>query len=320
MSVFFRLIVFRILQGIVVMFVVTMLTFVLLGTTGGDALTALQNDPMVSRQALDKLRKVYSLDQPIYIRYARWLNDFLHGNMGVSFQYNVAVERLLLPRLLNTSIIALLALIFAWTVALLLGTRAAQPKYKYSNWLTSFLVTLLSSTPRLVIALLMLALLPSFLLGQHSGTNESGSAFSFLQAIPPAFALAAPLLALFLAQVQESMKTALRQDFVTFARAKGLKERTVIFRHALRAALNPLITIGGYSLGGVMSGSVIVETIFGWQGLGSLSVVAVRSRDVPLLMGVLVITSAIVLIGNLLADILQQLNDPRLRDVRDSNL
>lgn len=316
MSLLLRLIIFRILQGVAVMFVVTAVTFALLGAAGGDALTALQNDPQVSVQAIEELRKVYGLDQPVYVRYVRWLNDLLRGKMGVSFQYNVAVEKLLLPRFLNTSLLALLALSFAWTVALLLGARAANPKHKISVWITSVLVTILSSTPRLVLALIVLVLMPSFLISQRGAGASENAAISFLQAIPPAIVLAAPLIAFFLTQVQESMREALREDFVAFARAKGLKERTVIFRHALRAALNPLITIGGYSLGGVMSGSVIVEAIFDIHGIGALSVEAVRGRDVPLLMGVLVITSAAVLIGNLLADVLQQINDPRLRQAK----
>lgn len=319
MSNLLRLILLRSVQGVVVMLVVTMLTFALLGRAGGDALTALQSDPQVSVQALEELRKVYGLDQPVHTRYVRWLNDILHGRMGVSFQYNVAVEKLLFPRLLNTSLIALLALVFAWTLALLLGARAANPRNKFSGWIASFLVTVLSSTPRLVFALLMLALLPAFLTQQNTKTDTAATAaLSFMQMIPPAIVLAAPLFALFLTQVQESMRTALREDFVSFARAKGLRERTVLFRHALRAAFNPLITVGGYSLGGVMSGSVIVETVFAVPGLGTLSVAAVQGRDVPLLMGVLVITSAMVLLGNLIADLLQQINDPRLRQTSNT--
>jgi peptide/nickel transport system permease protein len=125
--------------------------------------------------------------------------------------------------------------------------------------------------------------------------------------------LAVPLIALFMAQVRENVRQALGEDFVLVARAKGLSERDIVLRHALRAALNPLITIFGYSLGGVMSGSVIVEAILGWPGLGSLSVVAVRSRDVPLLLGIVMITAMAVFMGNLLADILLYLNDPRMR-------
>jgi peptide/nickel transport system permease protein len=117
-----------------------------------------------------------------------------------------------------------------------------------------------------------------------------------------------------MAQVRDGLGAALREEFVQVARAKGLSERVVTIRHALRAALNPLITIFGYSIGGLVSGSVIVETVLGWPGLGLLSVLAVRSRDVPLLMGVVLVTSMAVLIGNLLADILLRFNDPRLRE------
>jgi len=125
--------------------------------------------------------------------------------------------------------------------------------------------------------------------------------------------LSVPLIALFLAQVREGLSHALSQDFVQVARAKGLTERAVIMRHALRDALNPLITLFGYAFGSVVSGSVIVETVLGWSGLGSLSVTAVKTRDVPLLMGVVMITATAVLTGNLIADILLRLNDPRLR-------
>jgi peptide/nickel transport system permease protein len=144
-----------------------------------------------------------------------------------------------------------------------------------------------------------------------SAPDESVTA-RLARVILPALVLSVPLIALFLAQVRDGLYDALREEFVQVARAKGLTERVVIFRHALRAALNPLITIFGYSLGGVVSGSVIVETVLGWPGLGQLSVVAVRNRDVPLLMGVVLVTASAVFIGNLIADILLRLNDPRI--------
>ena len=133
-----------------------------------------------------------------------------------------------------------------------------------------------------------------------------------MRALLAALVLSVPLVALFLAQTREGLREALGEEFVRVARAKGLGERRVVFGHAIRGALNPLVTVFGYSLGGVVSGSVIVETILGWPGLGQLSVVAVRSRDVPLLMAVVVVTSTAVLAGNLIADILLRLNDPRI--------
>jgi peptide/nickel transport system permease protein len=143
--------------------------------------------------------------------------------------------------------------------------------------------------------------------------GETLADFSPLRLLPPAIVLALPLVALFLAQAREGLSAALAEDFVQVARAKGLPERAVIMRHALRDALNPLITLFGYASGSVVSGSVIVETVLGWSGLGALSVNAVRHRDVPILMGVVMITATAVLAGNLLADILLRLNDPRLR-------
>jgi peptide/nickel transport system permease protein len=131
--------------------------------------------------------------------------------------------------------------------------------------------------------------------------------------LPPALVLSTPLVALFLAQTRSVIGEALKTDHVRAARAKGLPERAVLFRHVLRPSLNPLISILGYSLGNVMSGSVVVEKVLGWPGIGQLSVDAVKSRDVPLLMGVVVVTAAAVLAGNLLADVLMRLNDPRLR-------
>jgi peptide/nickel transport system permease protein len=122
------------------------------------------------------------------------------------------------------------------------------------------------------------------------------------------------LTAVFLAQASRGMGEAMNEDFVKLARAKGLSERTVIIRHAARAALNPVITLFGLSIGALIGGSVLVETILGWPGVGALTVTAVRGRDVPLLMGVVLITSAAVWMGNTAAEFLQVVNDKRLRD------
>ncbi len=315
-----KLITYRIAQTIVTLLIVTMLTFALLAAAGGDALNTLSDDPLASEATIQQMRHIYELDQPLPVRYWRWLKNTARGNMGESFSYHAPVSSLLLPRLLNTAIIAFLALLMAWGVALSLGMLAARRPGSWADKLCELLILLSASTPRIVLALVMLALASSttwlILGGTSSNDNRlnlaSGSAY-LLRALIPAFVLAVPLVALFMAQVREGVREALREDFVLVARAKGLTERDILIRHALRAALNPLITIFGYSLGGVMSGSVIVETILGWQGLGALSVVAVRSRDVPLLLGIVIITSLAVFIGNLIADILLHLNDPRLR-------
>lgn len=311
----FKLIVSRLLQGIIVLFVVSALTFALLAAAGSDALTAMRDDPVMSEQTFEHLRHIYGLDQPLAVRYWRWLGGVARGDMGQSFYYHAPVAGIVRVRLWRTLVLASLALAMAWTIALMLGAWAARRAGSWVDKLCGACILLAASTPRIALALaaLVFAARASLLVASDGvdGAQAGGSALA--RTLLPAFVLSVPLVAIFLAQTREGIGTALREEFVQVARAKGLTERAVILRHALRAALNPLITIFGYSLGGTISGSVIVETVLGWPGLGQLSVVAVRSRDVPLLMGVVLVTSTAVLAGNLLADILLRVNDPRLR-------
>jgi peptide/nickel transport system permease protein len=233
--------------------------------------------------------------------------------MGESFSFRAPVWTILWPRLLSTLSLSAVALLLAWAIALPLGLMAARRPRSLRDRLCGAVVMLASSTPRIVLALVALAFAArTSLFSVGGGAGDASN--SLLNILLPAFVLSVPLIALFLAQVRDGLGEALREEFVQVARAKGLSERVVTLRHALRAALNPLITIFGYSLGGLVSGSVIVETVLGWPGLGFLSVLAVRSRDVPLLMGVVLVTSTAVLVGNLLADILLRFNDPRLRE------
>lgn len=310
-----KLIVMRLLQGVVVLLVVSALTFWLLAAAGGDALAELSMQPMVSQAAIAELRHVYGLDQPLAVRYLHWLADLAHGRLGYSFYFHTPVETILWPRLLHTLLLATVALLIAWSIALTLGARAARRPGGAVDRLCGALILLTASLPPIVLALAALALAARTGLFTVGTTTTQGLAAGFnpLRVFAPALVLALPLVALFLAQTREGLGAALAEEFVQVARAKGLSERAVVLRHALRAALNPLITIFGYSFGSIMSGSVIVETVLGWPGLGQLSVTAVLSRDVPLLMGVVLLTATAVLIGNLLADLLLRFNDPRLR-------
>jgi len=292
----------RLAESAVSLVVVTLLVFALLAVAGGDALTALSNDPLASEATIEEMRQVYGLDQPLLARYWRWLSGAARGDLGESFFYRTSVASLVVPRLMKTITLGLIALSFAWTSSLALGLFAARRPGGGLDRLCELVVTLTASTPRIVAALALLAL--------ASGTSLATAGSAAL----PAFALSIPLVALFLAQTREGVGEALKEDFVRTARAKGLSERAILLKHALRPSLTPLVTIFGYSLGSVMSGSVIVETVLNWPGLGSLSVNAVRSRDVPLLMGVVLMTAMAVFIGNLIADVLLSVSDPRLRE------
>jgi peptide/nickel transport system permease protein len=303
----------RLVQGALVILIVSALVFALLAAAGGDALSSLRNEPLVSAETVRALEHTYGLDQPLPLRYWRWLTGVLGGDMGYSIYYHAPVARIIAPRLVNSVELASLALLIAVTVALLLGSLAARRPRGWAGKTASIIILIAASSPRIVLALTALALVARSSFFASGPARASSPALSLARIFVPAFVLSVPLVAVFLAQARAGLSESLKEEFVQVARAKGLPERVVILRHALRAALNPLITIFGFSLGGLVSGSVIVETVLGWQGLGQLSVLAVQSRDVPLLMGVVLITATAVLVGNLLADILLCLNDPRLR-------
>jgi peptide/nickel transport system permease protein len=306
-----KLILSRFLQGILVLLIVSMLTFTLLAAAGGDALTALRSDPLVSEETIQSHRRIYGLDQPLPTRYALWLSDAMRGRMGHSLSYQAPVWTIVRPRLLNTLALAAVALSIAWAVSLALGSLAALRAGSWVDRLCGVVILLAASSPRIVIALAALAVTARSSLLAIGGQSSAGITFARL--LIPAIVLSVPLVAIFLAQTRDGVRSALAEEFVQVARAKGLPERAIVLRHALRAALNPLITIFGYSLSGLLSGSVIVETVLGWPGIGQLSVTAVRGRDVPLLMAVVMTTAAAVLVGNAIADILLRANDPRLR-------
>jgi peptide/nickel transport system permease protein len=310
-----KLILSRSLQGIVVLLVVSALTFALLAAAGGDALGELSNEAAIPEATMRELRRVYGLDESLAMRYLRWLGDLARGRMGDSFYYHAPVATIIWPRLLRTLALAAVALVLALSFSLTLGALAARRKGSWWDRASELVILLTASTPRIVLALVALAIVArtSWFPVGGADAGETLADFRPLRILPPAIVLSVPLVALFLAQTREGLSHALSQDFVQVARAKGLSERAVILRHALRDALNPLLTLFGYSFGSIVSGSIIVERVLGWSGLGSLSVTAVLTRDVPLLMGVVMVTATAVLVGNLCADILLRLNDPRLR-------
>src|SRR5882672_2637249 len=308
-----KLILYRLLQGVLVLLVISFLIFALLTRAGGDAVSMLDN-PRGSDESIENIRRIHGLDRPLMERYRNWLAEAARGDLGHSFVLHAPVLSLIRLPLLRTGVLATVALLIAWAISLTLGIAAARRAGSPIDRLCSVIILLASSTPGLALALLALALISSTPLMNVIGatTNSSVGVWSF-RVIPPAIILSVPLLALFLAQTRVAIREALDEEFVCVARARGAPEWLVLLRHALRPAAGPLITIFGLSLGGVMSGSVIVESVMGWPGLGQLTVSAVETRDIPLLLGVTRAGGAWGLAGNLAGDILQRLNNPRLR-------
>ena len=303
-----RLIVRKLVQGAIMLIVVSAISFGLLSAAGGDALSALRENPQVSDETIERLREVYGLDRSVLERYAVWLSGMAAGNMGESISFRTGVAGLVAARLKTTIQLGVAALIIALAISFSLAYLSARFHSRFLERSIDFIVLITASTPRIVLALFALSL--TVWVSGSVVAIRSGSTSAMLLA---AFVLAFPLIAIYLAQLHDGLKRAMAEPFVQFARAKGLSENALILRHALRAALNPLLTVFGLSLGGLIGSSVIVETVLGWPGIGALTVDAVRSRDVPLVMGIVVVTSAAVWLGNAIAEVLQMINDKRLR-------
>lgn len=298
----------KIVQGALMLLVVSAVTFALLASAGGDALSALQDNPQISERTIEELRKVYGLDRPLVERYGSWLGGAAMGNLGESIAFRIPVSTLVGSRFLNTLLMGVIALTIAVSVSLLLAILSVMREQWILDAVIETLIFITASTPRMVLSLVALLLSLSIL------PRASTDGAYWFQLIAGAIVLAVPLVSIFLAQLVHGLKDVMEEDFIRLARAKGLSEWQVVSRHALRVSLNPFLTIAGLSLGGLLGGSVIVETVLGWQGIGALMVTAVRGRDVPLVMGIVLAASTAVWFGNTLAEFIQALNDKRIRD------
>lgn len=304
-----RILIKKLIQGVIMLLVVSAITFTLLSAAGGDAFTSLRENPQVSEQTIEHLRQVYGLDRPFAVRYSSWLGSAVTGDLGESFLYRIPVGGLVFSRFLKTALMAVIAFTIAVALSFALALLSVLYHNPFLKGLTELIILLTASTPRMVLALFALVVML-----QLSFAAGAAGADSPAQLIAGAIVLAIPLVSIFLAQLRDALADVMKEDFVRLARAKGLSESSVIIRHALRAAVNPFLTIASLSLGGLLGGSVIVEIVLGWPGLGALTVTAVRARDVPLVMGIVLLASAAVWLGNALAELLQAMNDKRVRD------
>ncbi|MFN0120941.1 MAG: ABC transporter permease [Blastocatellia bacterium] len=318
-----RLILKRLWQGLLTLLVISVLSFALIGTAPGDALSALEQDPRIRPETVEKMRREYGLDRPLPMRYLSWLGGIAGGDLGTSLVEKLPVTTLIRQRLYNTLKLSLTATALALLIALPLGALVAVRRGSWLDRVTGFLTMISVSTPRIVlasVALLVAARTKLFPIGNvrslqaPNDWSMAAIADGLHHLALPALVMSLPLMAVYLRQTRSGMIEALRADYIRTARAKGLGERAVVWRHAARNALNPLITLFGYAIAALLSGSIIVETVMAWPGLGQLAVNSVRGRDVPTLMGIVLLTAAMMIAGNLLADILHLVADPRMRE------
>ncbi len=304
---------------------ITILSFMVMHLAPGEPV-GIQNEfnPKFTPEMRERLRAQYGLDKPLYVQYARWLKGLVTLDLGRSFADQRPVWEKIRERLWVTLLINLLSMALIVLVAIPIGIRSAVKEGGAFDRIMTVFVFFGYAMPSFWLALLLmlllgikLGLLPisglHSLMGYHQLSWPEKVLDWAKHLILPIFVSAFGGLAGLSRYMRSSMIEALRQDYITTARAKGLPERKVIYKHALRNALLPLITILGLSIPGLVGGSVIFESIFAIPGVGQLMWTAVMMRDYPVLMGNLVIVSVLTLLGNLLADIGYALADPRIR-------
>jgi peptide/nickel transport system permease protein len=311
----------RLLISIPVFFGITMLVYTGISLAPGDPLMMLISFEALQQstpQEIQAIRHSYGLDQPIPIRYAKWLKEFVTGNLGISIKKGAPVRDLLGGRIVNTLRLSLTALVLGLAIGVTSGILMALMQYTWVDYVLGILTLAQWSTPPFFVGLaaiyvfsVKLHWLPAF--GMFTPGQAPTLWDQVLHTIMPAIILGLYGSATWARYTRASMLDALHAEYVTTARAKGLRERTIILRHVAKNAALPVITVFGLSIPGLLAGAVIVETIFAWPGMGSLSVSATIQRDYPLLMGCVSVAALMVLVSNLLTDLAYAFVDPRIK-------
>ncbi|SMF92825.1 peptide/nickel transport system permease protein [Paenibacillus uliginis N3/975] len=311
----------RLLQIIPTLIGISILVFAISALVPGDYITA-QNNPNMSAERAAQLRAIYGLDKPPVERYFTWAGNMLQGNFGDSLQHKQPVTTVIGNYVWNSFIIAFFSLMLSWIIAIFAGVLSAKFQYSFLDKMITLIVFLCMSLPSFFLGLLLIKIfaldLGWFPVGgmTTAGLGATGWAY-FVDVAKHGFLPIVVLTMLSTGSLtryfRTSMLEVIRQDYIRTARAKGLKERTVIFKHALRNALLPAITLMGFELPALFGGAIILEKIFIWPGVGQVYLESITMRDYPFMLGFTLFTAALTLVGNLISDVLYGMADPRIR-------
>lgn len=304
----------RFLQILIILIGISFLSFLLIFISPGDPVTSMyaSTGMMPSEEVINETREELGLNRIFIEQYSTWLWNCLHGDFGNSFSMHKPVAELLLSRLLPTIQLSLLSLVIMLAVSVPFGVLAAVYKEKPIDHLVRGISFFGVSMPNFWVGLLLLYVAALKLRLVPTVSTEGG----FKQLILPALTLAFAMSAKYTRQVRTAVLEELNQDYVTGARARGLSECTILWRHVFPNALLPLVTMLGLSLGSLLGGTAVVEVIFGYQGLGNLAVTAITAMDYPLVQGFVLWIALIYMVVNLVVDISYEFLDPRIREKR----
>ena len=311
----------RCLISIPLLVAITLLSFTIMQLAPGDP-TTMFTDPSISIQDMAQVKQNLGLDKPLIVQYGIWLKNILQGNMGYSYMTGKPVMLTIMERLPATLILSISSLILILVVTFPLGIISAYKKdTRFDNWVT-ILTFIGLSIPTFWLGLVLilgfslkLNIFPTSGFLDHSLQQASW----LKQSLNISYHMILPLTTILIGGVAGLTRyhrfgiiNILSQDYITAARARGLSEKRILFKHAFKNALLPIITILGLDLPALISGSFIIEFIFAWPGMGQLGIASVFARDYPILMGTILFSSILIIIGNLLADIAYQFADPRI--------
>lgn len=314
----------RLAASLLLFYLVLTAVFFLVHLAPGTPEAFLLNDQRLPAAQQEILKKLYGLDQPLYVQYARWMAATLRGDWGVSFSYQRPVIGVIADVLPATCLLAAAGLLVEQTLGLILGIAAARRPGSTADHLIRIVSLVLYSQPVFwlgLMAILLFSLVWPVLPPGHLrsiGAEDLGPAARVLDVlwhlILPGLVLGLSTCGEMARFVRGSLLDVLGQEHIRASRAKGLRERRVIWVHALRNVLAPLLQVFALSLSGLLGGVIVVEVVFSWPGLGRLTFDAVFSRDYPLILGTTAFSAVVILLANLLADILHALANPRVRD------
>jgi peptide/nickel transport system permease protein len=302
-----RFILKRLLISIPIMIGITLIIFFLLNVVPGDPVALMMREH-ISMDVVARVRSQMHLDDPAIVRYFRFLMGALHGNLGESYKLDRPVASLILGAFPSTFVLAVWAAFFAWVVGIPAGILSAVKKYSLPDNLFMGYSLMGVSMP-----IFWSALLFQWLFAVKLGWLPVAGFGGWKFVIMPAIVLGWSSAGLIARLTRSSLLEVMRNDYIRTARAKGLRELPVIFRHGLKNALLPVVTVMAIQVAGLLSGAVITESVFGIPGVGRIAVNAIQARDMPLLQGAVLFETILVVLGNLTADILYAFLDPRIK-------
>ena len=317
-----RYIVKRLGHAVLLLLGVSLLSFLFASLAPGSYFDEMRLNPQISPETVSALRAQYGLDKPLPVRYAHWLNSLVHGDLSFSFAYNTPAAPLLWSRMRNTLLLTVIATILAWLLALPLGVWGAANLGQLPDRAVNSGTAVLLVIPDLLLALALL------LLAVRTGWFPTGGMVSVghselswmgrmkdlaVHMALPVAALVLSALPMLVRHVRAAMAEALDSGFLRAASAHGIPRAKLLYRYALPAAANPLISLLGFSLGALLSCSLIVEVVMSWPGLGPLLLEAILSRDLYLVIGGVLLSTLFLVSGNLIGDLLLYWADPRIR-------